>query len=104
MVTEMQNENKYDLDMKIYKLLQDEPFFAILSRQLNKVASNSVPTAGIRFNKEDASFEMIYNPNFMAGNIPHLPISWFYSRKMGTYARTLSRKLRALYRANFARL
>ena len=78
---EMQNEIEFDLDMKIYKLLQDEPFFAILSRQLNKVASNSIPTAGIRFNKDDACFEMIYNPRFMAGLIKELPINGFVEQK-----------------------
>ena len=78
----MRTENfKYDLDMRIYKLLQDEPFFAILSRQLNKVASNSVPTAGIRFNKDDACYEMVYNPRFLAGEIPHLPLNGLTQEK-----------------------
>jgi len=77
----MKNENKYDLDMKIYKLLQDEPFFAVLSRRLNKVASSNVSTAGIRFNKEDACYEIVYNPNFMAGQIPQLPLNGFTQEK-----------------------
>ena len=77
----MKNETKYDLDMKIYKLLQDEPFFAVLSRRLNKVASPNVSTAGIRFNKEDACYEIIYNPQFMAGQIPHLPLNGFTQEK-----------------------
>ena len=77
----MEQETKYDLDMKIYKLLQDEPFFAILSRELNKVASTSIPTAGIRFNKEDSCYEMIYNPGFMDGQVPSLPINGFEQEK-----------------------
>jgi len=77
----MKTETKYDLDMRIYKLLQDEPFFAILSRQLNKVASNSVPTAGIRFNKQDACYELIYNPRFLAGEVKDLPINGFEQEK-----------------------
>lgn len=77
----MKNENEYDLDMKIYKLLQDEPFFAVLSRRLNKVASPNVSTAGIRFNKEDACYEIVYNPNFMAGRNPQLPLNGFTQEK-----------------------
>ena len=77
----MKNENEYDLDMKIYKLLQDEPFFAVLSRRLNKVASSNVSTAGIRFNKEDACYEIVYNPNFMAGRNPQLPLNGFTQEK-----------------------
>ena len=74
-------ETAYDLDMKIYRLLQDEPFFALLSRQLNKVATKSCPTAGIRFNKEDACYELIYNPRFMAGLIPQMPLDGLRQEK-----------------------
>jgi len=71
----METKTKYDLDMRIYSLLQDEPFFALLSRQLNKVPVTSIPTAGIRYNKEDVCFELVYNPEFMAGNHPALPLT-----------------------------
>ena len=77
----MKPELKFDLDMKIYKLLQDEPFFAILSRELNKLPSESCSTAGMRFNKDDACYEMIYNPGFMAGLNPELPINGFKDQK-----------------------
>jgi len=65
--SETKTETQYDLDMRIYKMLQDEPFFAILSRHLNKVATTTVATAGIRFNKDQARFELVYNPSFLAG-------------------------------------
>jgi len=77
----MNKEIEYDLDKKIYRLLQDEPFFALLSRQLNKVATDKVPTAGIRFNKEDACYELIYNPVFMAGKVPDLPLDGLSQEK-----------------------
>jgi len=57
----------YDLDFKIYKLLLDEPFFARLSRKLDKTPLNSIPTAGIMYNKTSRNFEIVYNPKFMAG-------------------------------------
>lgn len=56
----------FNLDEHIVSLLRDEPFFAALSRRLEKVASNSVPTAGVRFNKDRCRFELYYNPAFMA--------------------------------------
>jgi len=56
----------FNLDEHIVGLLRDEPFFAALSRRMEKVASRSVPTAGVAFNEERARFELYYNPEFMA--------------------------------------
>tara|TARA_Y100001938_G_C8099782_1_gene440791 strand:+ start:977 stop:2161 length:1185 start_codon:yes stop_codon:yes gene_type:complete len=55
----------FDISDHIYRLLQDEPFFAALSRQINKREDNSIPTAGIKYNKNTKSFEMFYNSEFM---------------------------------------
>ncbi len=55
----------FDLDHHIVDLLRDEPFFAALSRQMEKVPTESVPTAGVRFNDERCRFEIYYNPTFM---------------------------------------
>ena len=54
----------YDLNMDLYYLLREEPFFAAFSRNINKSASTAIPTAGVRINKETQQFEMIYNPSF----------------------------------------
>ncbi len=78
---EQAQQPQYDLDMRIYKLLQDEPFFAILSRQLNKVPTDTIPTAGIRFNKEQARYELIYNPEFLAGKNEQLPLDGMAQEK-----------------------
>jgi len=56
----------FDLNQHIVGLLRDEPFFAALSRRMEKVASKSVPTAGVRFNEDKCRFELFYNPDFMA--------------------------------------
>jgi len=56
----------FNLNDHVYRLLQSEPFFAALSRRIEKRASEAVPTAGVRVN-EDGYFEMIYNPAFFAG-------------------------------------
>ena len=60
------NENKttFDLELQLYKLLEDEPFFASLSRRINKTKSTAVATAGVRVNKDTGRYEMVYNPQF----------------------------------------
>jgi len=54
----------FDLNRYTFKLLQSEPFFASLSRRIQKRASTAIPTAGVRLNKDTAQFEMLYNPQF----------------------------------------
>ena len=56
----------FNLNDHIVRLLMDEPFFASLSRRIDKIATTSIPTAGVRVNPERAQFEMYYNPEFMA--------------------------------------
>ena len=56
----------FDLKLHAYRLLMDEPFFAALSRKIEKRADNSIPTAGVRVDPDTAQFEMIYNPDFLA--------------------------------------
>ena len=52
MMIEEKKKVTYDLDIKIYRLLQDEPFFARLSRALDKRPMPGIKTAGIRYNKK----------------------------------------------------
>jgi len=54
----------FDLNKYTFKLLQAEPFFASLSRRIQKRSSTAIPTAGVRLNKDTAQFEMLYNPQF----------------------------------------
>ena len=37
----------FDLNIHTHRLLSDEPFFAALSRRIDKRASTSIPTAGV---------------------------------------------------------
>ena len=55
----------FDLNKYTFRLLQNEPFFAALSRRVHKRPTNAIPTAGVMINKETAQFEMLYNPQFM---------------------------------------
>lgn len=60
----MDNETEqFDLDRYIYNLLQNEPFFAEISRHVEKRASKNIPTAGVRITQH-GQFEMMYNPDF----------------------------------------
>jgi len=56
----------FDLNLHAYRLLREEPFFAALSRKIEKRASTAIPTAGVTVNPDTAQFEMIYNPEFFA--------------------------------------
>tara|TARA_R110002124_G_scaffold57184_2_gene160463 strand:- start:5563 stop:6759 length:1197 start_codon:yes stop_codon:yes gene_type:complete len=56
----------FDLKLHAYRLLMDEPFFAALSRRVEKREDRSIPTAGVTINPETAQFEMLYNPEFFA--------------------------------------
>ena len=63
----MMSDNKdFDLNMHTARLLMDEPFFAAISRRIDKRASLALPTAGVMVNQDTAQFEMLYNPEFFA--------------------------------------
>jgi len=55
----------FDLKLHAYRLLMEEPFFAALSRKIEKKVDRSIPTAGVYVNKLNGQFEMIYNPEFL---------------------------------------
>jgi len=55
----------FDLNKHVARLLMNEPFFASLSRNVDKRAGD-IPTACVCVNPTTARFEMIYNPEFLA--------------------------------------
>jgi predicted metal-dependent peptidase len=61
---EKKTKCQFDLNMHTARLLMAEPFFAALSRRVNKTKSSAIPTAGVRVNPDTAQFEMLYNPEF----------------------------------------
>jgi len=54
----------FNLNMHTARLLMREPFFAALSRRIDKTPTKSLPTAAVRVNPERAQFELLYNPDF----------------------------------------
>ena len=57
------NNVPFNLNDHTYRLLESEPFFASLSRRINKKMTKAIPTAGVRVTDE-GQFEMVYNPDF----------------------------------------
>ena len=58
-------DQPFNLNMHAARLLMREPFFAALSRRIDKTPTTAIPTAGVRVNPERAQFELLYNPEFM---------------------------------------
>ena len=65
-------KSSFNLNDVTFRLLADEPFFAALSRRIDKRPSTQVPTAGVRIT-EDGRFEMVYNPDFMQKMVDDSP-------------------------------
>ena len=53
----------FDLNDHTARVLVGEPFFAALSRRVEKRINKDIPTAGVRVN-ERGFYEMVYNPDF----------------------------------------
>jgi len=66
-----EKNKEFNLEHHIVNLLRNEPFFAALSRRINKSKSYAIPTAGVRVNPDTAQFEMLYNPDFF-NKLTHL--------------------------------
>ena len=65
----MSEEEKpgFDLNKHTARLLMNEPFFAGLSRRIDKRKTTDVPTAGVMVDPKSAQFVLLYNPEYFAG-------------------------------------
>ena len=59
------SKKDFDLNRHTARLLMDEPFFAALSRRVDKVECRDLPTAGMKLN-DDGFFTMLYNPDYFS--------------------------------------
>lgn len=55
----------YDLENDVFRLLREEPFFAAISRCVEKEPSKDIPSAGV-YVTDDGYYKMLYNPDWMA--------------------------------------
>lgn len=60
--------NNYEIERRIAKLLINEPFFAYISRYIEKKATEEIPTMSVTIN-ERGRYELRYNPDF-ADSLP----------------------------------
>jgi predicted metal-dependent peptidase len=56
----------FNLNDHTHRLMMREPFFAALSRCIDKMEDRSIPTAGVRVNPDTGYFELKYNPDFFS--------------------------------------
>jgi predicted metal-dependent peptidase len=66
MSNNLSGTSSFDLNLHVYRLLMSEPFYAHISRNIQKMSSTALPTAGVRITG-DGQFEMLYNPSFFEG-------------------------------------
>jgi len=65
-VTASQAEiDAYRIDPHLVNLLWSEPFYAAIMREITKIRTNDIPTAGVL--AKEGSVSMWFNPGFMAG-------------------------------------
>ena len=64
----MSEEEKpgFDLNRHTARLLMNEPFFAGLSRRIDKRKTTTIPTAGVTVDPKSAQFVLLYNPEYFA--------------------------------------
>ena len=64
MEEEVKETTPFDLNMHVARLLMNEPFFAALSRRIDKSVNRGIPTAAVFVDPKSAQFRMWYNPEF----------------------------------------
>ena len=62
-----EEKQEFDLNKHTARLLMNEPFFAGLSRRIDKRKTTDVPTAGVMVDPKSAQFVLLYNPEYFAG-------------------------------------
>lgn len=65
-VEAIQDLPPFDLNMHVARLLMNEPFFAALSRRIDKSENRGIPTAAVFVDSKSAQFRMWYNPDFFS--------------------------------------
>lgn len=54
----------YNLENDIFRLLREEPFFAAISRCVEKESTRNIPSAGVAVT-DDGYYKLFYNPDWM---------------------------------------
>lgn len=59
-------ETEFNLGRHLISFLQDNPFFAELSRHIQKTPTQSLPTAAVAFNEKTDELTLLWNPEFFS--------------------------------------
>ena len=59
-------ETEFNLDRHLISFLQDNPFFAELSRHIHKSPTRDISTAAVAFDEKADQLTLLWNPEFMA--------------------------------------
>ena len=57
---------EFNLDRHLISFLQDNPFFAELSRHITKIPTKSLPTAAVTFDERSDQLCLWWNPDFFS--------------------------------------
>ena len=63
-------ETDFNLDRHLISFLQDNPFFAELSRHIQKSPTRGIPTAAVAYNEKSDELCLWWNPEFFASLTP----------------------------------
>ena len=66
-------ETEHKIDKHLISFLQDNPFFAELSRHIHKAPSNDLPTAAVTFDPKSGDLALWWHPPFFFGGDSKLP-------------------------------
>lgn len=59
-------DSEFNLDRHLISFLQDNPFFAELSRHIHKSSTKSIPTAAVSFDIKNDEITLWWNPDFFS--------------------------------------
>lgn len=59
-------ETEFNLGRHLISFLQDNPFFAELSRHIHKTPTKAIPTAAVAFNEKTDELILLWNPDFFS--------------------------------------
>jgi hypothetical protein len=61
-----EEKQEFDLNKHTARLLMNEPFFAGLSRRVDKRKTTEIPTAGVTVDPKTAQFVLMYNADYFS--------------------------------------
>ena len=61
-----EHQTDFNLDIHLIPFLQDNPFYAEVSRHIHKAPTLDIPTAAVAYDAKNDEIVMLWNPTFFA--------------------------------------